>query len=134
MPPPPRTQCPPSGGSVVTLLLPVDDITGFHSDVGVRLGIPKMVSIAGLLGISGLWFVINWREIRRTRWLTLIASLSAFALSVLFDYERQDTSFHVFSEDAPKLLGIVGWATYFVFTAIDLTQAIVRSRDPAAVV
>ncbi|MFT5203251.1 MAG: hypothetical protein ACI9C1_002649 [Candidatus Aldehydirespiratoraceae bacterium] len=121
-----------AGGSVVTLLLLGDDITGFHSDVGIRLGIPKMASIAGLLGISGLWFVINWREIRRTRWLTLIASLAAFALSVLFDYERRDTSFNVFFEDAPKLLGIVGWATYFVLTAVDITRAIVRSRDGAA--
>lgn len=122
-----------AGGSVVTLLLLIDDITGFHSDLGVRLGIPKMASIGGLLGISGLWFVVNWREIRRTRWLTLIAALSAFALSVLFDHERRDTSFHLFFEDAPKLLGIVGWATYFVFTAIDITRSVVRSRGGAVV-
>lgn len=81
---------------------------------------------------SALWSGSNWREIRRTRWLALLASLVALAASIALDYERRGTNLNVFYEDAPKLLGIVGWATYFVFTTVDITLSAVRTREPVA--
>jgi hypothetical protein len=119
-------------GSVLTLILLGDEMTGFHSGIGPRLGFPKLMIIAGLLVVTAVWLLGNWRQIRRTRWLTLAVSLVALASSVALDYERRDTSLHVFFEDAPKLLGIVGWATYFVFATADITQSVVRSHEPAA--
>ncbi len=119
-----------ASGSLLTLVLLGDEVIGFHAGIGPRLGFPKGVTIGAILLGSALWFIANWREIRRTRWLTLGVSLAALAASVVLDYERRQTSFHVFFEDAPKLFGIVGWATYFVFTTIDITQSVVRSREP----
>jgi len=121
-----------ASGSILTLILLGDEVTGFHSGIGPRLGFPKLVIIAGLLGCTALWLLVSWQEIRRTRWLTLGVSLIALAASVALDYERRESSLHVFFEDAPKLLGIVGWATYFVFASVDITQSVVRSRDDAA--
>lgn len=121
-------------GAAVTLALLVDDVTGFHSELGPRLGLPKMVTVAVLLGFTVVWVVCNRREIIRTRWLTLFASLGALATSVLLDYERSEIDIHVFFEDAPKLIGIMGWATYFVFTVGDITRSVIRSRDGSAVV
>ena len=122
-----------TSSSLLTLGLLGDDITGFHADLGPRIGFPKLLIIGVILGSSAVWFVSNWQEIRRTRWLTLAASLGALALSVALDYERRDSTstLHVFFEDAPKLLGILGWATYFVFTATDITRSMLRSPDGA---
>ena len=121
-----------ASGSLLTLILMSDEMTGFHAGIGPRLGFPKLVIVGALLVATALWFVGNWREIRRTRWLTLVVSLTALAASVALDYERRETSLHVFFEDAPKLLGIVGWATYFVFATADITQSVVANREPAA--
>jgi hypothetical protein len=122
-----------ASGAVLTLILLGDDVTGFHSDVGPRLGIPKLVTIGGFLVLSVAWFLANLREILRTRWLTLLAALGALAVSVALDYESREFEFNVFFEDAPKLLGIVGWATYFVFTAVDVTRSTIRHHDDEAV-
>ncbi|MEQ8841320.1 MAG: hypothetical protein RIB98_10085 [Acidimicrobiales bacterium] len=118
-----------ASGALLTIALLTDEVTGFHSVLGPRLGLAKQVSIGAILAGAALWFVANWHEIRRTRWPILIISLAALAMSVLLDYGRQTTSFHVFYEDAPKLFGIVGWATYFVFTTIDITRSAVRDRE-----
>jgi hypothetical protein len=115
-------------GSLLTLLLLGDEVTGFHAVVGPRLGAPKMWTISALLALGALWVFVNWREIRRTRWLTLAVSLVALAVSVALDYERRTSSFNVFFEDAPKLLGIAGWATYFVFATVDITRSAVGSH------
>lgn len=121
-------------GSMLTLVLLGDEVTGFHAGIGPRLGFPKLVVIAALVLCTAAWLVANVREIRRTRWLTLAVSLGALAASVVLDYERRDSSLNVFFEDAPKLLGIVGWATYFIFATTDITQSVVRNHghDEAA--
>jgi hypothetical protein len=120
-----------ASGSVLTLVLLLDEVTGFHSRIAPRFGVPKLVVVALYLAGAAGWFVANRREIRRTRWLTLVAATTALALSVALDYERRDTDFHVFFEDAPKLLGIVAWATYFVFATVDITRSAVRNPAPA---
>lgn len=122
-----------AGGSLVTLMLLVDDVTGFHADLGPRLGLPKLLTVAGYLGVTAMWLVVSSREIRRTRWIVLCAALGALALSVVADVVRRDSDIPIFFEDAPKLIGIVGWATYFVFTAVDVTRSVVRSRDDVLV-
>lgn len=119
-----------ASGSLLTLVLLGDEVTGFHAVLGPRLDIPKMWTIGGLLLASAAWALVNWREIRRTRWLTLAVSLVALGASVALDYERRTTGFHVFFEDAPKLLGIAGWATYFVFATVDITRSAVGTRGP----
>ena len=121
-----------ASGSLLTLVLLADEVTGFHSLLGPRLDIPKTWTIGGLLLASAAWALLNWSEIRRTRWLTLAVSLAALGISVALDYERRTNSFHVFFEDAPKLLGIAGWATYFVFATVDITRSAVGSRAPDA--
>ncbi|MDW3218475.1 MAG: hypothetical protein R8F63_07650 [Acidimicrobiales bacterium] len=115
-------------GALLTIVLLTDDLTGFHSEVGPRIGLPKFTTIGAILGGSVVWVLLNWREISRTRWLILLSSLGALALSVLVDVERRTSDVHIFFEDAPKLFGIVGWATYFVFTSIDLTRSAVGRR------
>lgn len=110
-------------GAALTIALLVDDMTGFHSEVGPQLGLPKFATIGAILAASFAWVVLNWREIGRTRWLILLSSLGALAISVLVDVERRASDVHIFFEDAPKLFGIVGWATFFVFTSIDLTRS-----------
>ena len=121
-----------ASGSLLTLVLLADEVTGFHSLLGPRLDIPKTWTIGGLLLASAAWALLNWSEIRRTRWLTLAVSLAALGISVALDYERRTNGFHVFFEDAPKLLGIAGWATYFVFATVDITRSAVGSRAPDA--
>lgn len=110
-------------GALLTIVLLTDDLTGFHADVGPRLGLPKFTTIGAILVASVGWVVFHWREISRTRWLILLSSLAALALSVLVDVERRDSDVHIFFEDAPKLFGIVGWATFFVFTTVDLIRS-----------
>jgi hypothetical protein len=121
-----------ASGAALTFILLADDVTSFHADLGPRIGVPKLVTIGGLLAASAVWFMTNWREIRRTRWLTLLAALGALATSVALDIERRESDLHVFFEDAPKLLGIMGWATYFVLTAADITGSVLQSRDHAS--
>lgn len=120
-----------ASGSALTIVLLVDEVTGFHSRIAPRFGVPKLVVVAWYLAGATVWLIANVAEIRRTRWLTLAAALVALGLSVALDYERRDTGFHVFFEDAPKLLGIVAWATYFVFATVDITRSAVRSPAPA---
>lgn len=121
-----------SSGAVLTAVLLVDDVTAFHAQAGPALGVPKLVTIGALLGAAALWFGANRREIGRTRWLMLLASLGALSLSVLVDIERRESDLHVFFEDAPKLMGIVGWATYFVYTSVDLTRSVVAGPADGA--
>jgi hypothetical protein len=123
-----------ASGSALTLLLLGDEVIGFHAGIGPRFGISKLASVGALVVLAALWSVSNWREIRRTRWLALLASLVALAASIALDYERRGTNLNVFYEDAPKLLGIVGWATYFVFTTVDITLSAVRTRESVATV
>jgi hypothetical protein len=115
-----------ASGGLLTLVLLGDEVTGFHAGLGPRLGVPKLVTVAGILALSVVWVLTNLPELRRTRWLTLFAALGALATSVVLDYERRGGDLNVFFEDAPKLLGIVGWATYFVFTAVDITRSATR--------
>jgi hypothetical protein len=121
-----------ASGAALTLVLLTDEVTSFHADLGPRIGLPKLVVIGAIAVSAAMWFAINWREIRRTRWLILVSSLAALAASIVLDYERRSVDLHVFFEDAPKLLGTVGWATYFAITTIDVTRSAVTFRPPEA--
>jgi hypothetical protein len=117
-------------GSLVTLVLLSDDLFGFHSGVLEQIGLPKVVGEMLVLGPLVLWLMAHLRDIVRTRWQLLVASLTAQAVSFLVDFfvnpGRHD--FAVLFEDGPKFLGILAWSTYFVVTARDIARSVMRGE------
>ena len=72
-------------GAVVTVVLLSDDLFGFHSGVLEQIGLPKVVGELLVLGPLVLWLTAHARDIVRTRWQLLAASLTAQAVSFLVD-------------------------------------------------
>ena len=109
-------------GAALSAVLLVDDLARVHSSVAPRLGVTKPAAQSILALIACVWIVVQHREIRRTRWGILAISVVSLGCSVGVDLLpglRPD----IFVEDAPKLLGIAGWATYFWLTAADVTHS-----------
>ncbi len=117
-------------GAVVTVVLLSDDLFGLHSGVLRQIGLPKVAGELLVLGPLLLWLTAHVRDLVRTRWQLLAASLSAQAMSFLVDLSvnpgRHD--FAVLFEDGPKFLGILAWSTYFVVTARDIARSVMRGE------
>ncbi len=119
-------------GAVLSTVLLFDDLFQLH--VAVKpLGISKPMVYAGYLLATGVWSVLQFQEIRRTRSELLLASGAAFAASVIVD--QVGASLPLFStqgalvlEDASKFLGVLAWAQYFSLTSADIVKSIVRRQ------
>ena len=117
-------------GAIVTALLLADDLFGFHSGVLEQIGLPKVGGELVVLCPLGLWLLVHFSDIARTRWQLLVASLGAQATSFCVDafVNPGRFDFAVLFEDGPKFLGILAWATYFVVTARDISRSVLRSH------
>ncbi len=127
------------GGAFVGLVFLLDDLFQFHSIVlPTTLGIPKLASEVALGGAMVWWAFRQVREIRRTHFHLLIATLVGLAASLWVDtvLEPLPASGWTVVEDGTKFLGILAWATYFVVTTRDIgrsvfTQALMTWPDEA---
>lgn len=122
-------------GAVLSTTLLFDDLFQLH--VAVKpLGISKPMVYLGYLLATGLWCVLQFREIRRTRSELLIASGAAFAASVVVDQIGASlplltTQGALVLEDASKFLGVLAWAQYFTLTSSDIVKSIVQRQAAA---
>jgi len=118
-------------GSVVGIILMLDDLFQFHADLlPNRLGVGKSVALALVLTPALCW-VIGWRaDIARSRWMILAASGIGSACSLVADRvgDSAGTS-ALMVEDGAKLLAIVAWAVYFTTTTTDIVASAI-DRQP----
>lgn len=114
-----------AAGAVVGGLFLLDDLLQLHSDLlpGV-LGVGKPAAVALVTAPSLGWAVLWWREIRRTRWLILVAFLAGSVVSLAVDHLLDpDGAAGLLAEDGAKFLAVVAWAIYFTTTAVDITRS-----------
>jgi hypothetical protein len=120
-------------GAAATLVLLADDLFGFHAALLPQLGIPKVVAELIVVTPAGIWVLRYRRDILRTRYQVLVASVLANFVSGVIDAMvgpgRYD--FGVLFEDGAKFLGVLAWATYFGMTSRDIAQSVVRTRGPS---
>jgi hypothetical protein len=105
-------------GGALTSALVLDDLVMIHENVlPLLIGGGEKLTLAAYL-LAGSAFVFAYRdELMRTDVVLLIAAVALFAASVAADKLLD----HVhLVEDGAKLLGLVSWTAYFVFTALDL--------------
>ena len=112
-------------------VLLIDDLLEIHAVLNRTLHIPKL-GMEGLvlLPLAG-WLVVHRRDILRTRYQVLAASLLANGTSVVIDALLHPgvADVGVLFEDGPKFLGTLAWATYFVMTARDIARSALRSAS-----
>lgn len=125
-----------SGGLLFGLLL-LDDLFLLHSNV-----VPSLVPLTkqAIFGVeamlAGAWIISSWTEIRRTRWLILVASLTALSCSVLVDvfaWGHASDRLVLIAEDGFKFFGTSALATWATVTAADVTRSIIRIRTSVTV-
>lgn len=123
------------GAALLFTLLLVDDLLQLHSSLlPDLLGASKVSILGGLGGLSALWLLPAWEEVRRTRWELLAASAVAFAVSLLTDVRLSGGGAGpavLVVEDGAKFLGVLALATWAVMTARDVVRSIVLT-GPAA--
>lgn len=122
-------------GAALTAWVLLDDLLQLHAVVipGV-LGLPKHAVEASLVVAVTGWLV-RWRsEVLRTRWVVLVWAGSALVASLAVDALAGWGSPRVqlLVEDGAKLLGALGWATYFVVTVADITRSVMVSGAAAS--
>lgn len=115
---------------LLTLLLLVDDLFRLHDFILPTYGhIGQEAFYAGYSVLAGLYLVRFRDLLLKTKCLILATALGALGLSVMVDVLPETLlPWHFLVEDGLKLLGIVGWAGYWVGTGF---QA-VRSRLTAS--
>lgn len=119
-------------GAVLSTVLLFDDLFQLHVVVK-PLGLSKPMVYLGYLVATGLWVLLQLREIRRTRVELLIASGGAFAVSVVVDQLGPSLPLltdqgSLVLEDASKFLGVLAWAQYFALTSSDIVTSIVKRQ------
>ena len=127
-------------GAAITAYVLVDDLFQLHA-VFIPAHTPLGKRGAEVLLVAAVcaWLVWFRGQISRTRWLVLIGSGLALVMSIVIDgtsgwrYPRMQ----LVAEDGAKLLGALGWATYFVVTAADFGRSVIaqhlRERGPVEV-
>ena len=127
-------------GAALTAYVMADDLWQLHADLLPRsTGIDKHTIEMLIALVTLAWIARYLREIRRTRWMLLVASGGALALSIVFDALPwySNPRLELLLEDGAKLLGNLGWATYFVATARDIGRSVfqeARASIPASAV
>ena len=118
-----------AGGAAVGAVLLLDDLLQLHSGVlPDLLGGGKVVALALVTGPAAVWVVVFRHEVRRTRWLMLVAAGAAFVLSVAVHVVVDPSgSWGLLAEDGGKFLGVIAWATYFATTAVDITRSTITA-------
>jgi hypothetical protein len=114
-------------GSILTLILLLDDVFLFHEEVVKGyLHMKERYVFAGYM-VAALGFVIlNWREILASEYALLLLAFVLFATSIFFDvlpFDDLDLPYlweqlELFFEDGSKFAGIATWLLYFARYAI----------------
>ncbi len=117
-------------GSTLSTLLLADDLFQLHAIAKPVLGLSKSVIFAFYLLVAIAWVLTQWRELRRTRGVLLLAAGGAFALSIGVDqldllFASLGPDRRLLVEDAAKFLGVLTWAEYFVLTSGAIVTSIV---------
>ena len=119
--------------SLLGCLLALDDMFRLHSDLVPQLfGVPTLGVMLFYMILMVSWFVGHLREIRRTRNLLLYAAGVALVISGLCDGLALGGMNALVFEDAPKFLGALAWAAYFVLTSMDITRSVLSSSSSQA--
>ena len=115
--------------AIVSGILLLDDLFTFHATLAPKVFIPKNVAQLALAIMVVVWLLKDWSEIRRTRFVVLVAGLVANVVSLAVDVIVDPTMAEkaLVFEDGPKFLGILAWATYFVLTSCDISRSVVSS-------
>jgi hypothetical protein len=110
-------------------VLLVDDLLELHAVLNRTFHLPKVGMEVVVLAPLAWWLVAYRRDILRTRYQLLAASLLANGTSFVVDAMLHPgvAGLGVLFEDGPKFLGTLAWATYFVMTARDIARSAVRS-------
>lgn len=119
--------------AVTSGVLLTDDLLELHAVLNRTFHIPKVGMELVVLAPLAWWLVRYRRDILRTRYQLLAASLLANGTSFVVDALLHPgmADIGVLFEDGPKFLGTLAWATYFVMTARDIARSAVRSARRA---
>jgi len=112
-----------------TSILMFDDMLMLHESVMPDLfGLPDKFAF-GLYAILALASFVGLRStIFKTHYLLLLVSLSFFALSILVDIQDMPAAQTALVEDGAKLLGILGWFVYFIWSSAGRLGDITRVK------
>ena len=120
------------GGALLSTLLLLDDLFQLHIVVPKFIGMPKASFYAMYAVLTLGWLVTNWMELRRTRWQLLAASSIVLGGSIVADQVLSQSPSQLVIEDSLKFLGIVAWAQYFIFSAMDVARSVITSPGPGS--
>ncbi len=116
----------------LTTYVMADDLLQLHADLIPRVtGLAKQQVELVLMLVVVVWLGRYWRQIVRTRWAVLgLAGLALFT-SIVVDALPWygNPRLELLIEDGAKLLGNLGWATYFVSTARDIGRSVFDERS-----
>lgn len=118
-------------GALITAYVLADDLLQLHAElIPHHTPLPKRAAEALIVGAVVVWLVRYRGEITRTRWVVLLGAGSALVLSVLIDALGgwHSPRLQLLAEDGAKLLGTLGWATYFVATTADIVRSLLAAR------
>lgn len=112
------------GATLGTLLL-LDDLFQLHVMAEPLFGVSKIMVYLLYLAVAASWTLTQRKELRRTRFVLLVAAAGAFAVSIGVDqvarripgFDRLDAGQILLIEDAAKFLGVLAWAQFFVLTS-----------------
>jgi hypothetical protein len=119
-------------GALITLYVLADDLLQIHSVVLPALtGMAKPTAQLLIVIVVAGWLLQYRADLARTRWAVLVGAGIALASSVGIDVFAGWGSprLQLVAEDGAKLLGALGWATYFVVTTADIVASIISSRS-----
>lgn len=119
------------GGALLTTFLAFDDLLQLHIDLAGRVtSMGKPLVELGIASTAVVWAARNRAEILRTRAVVLGAAIGALATSILVDttLDPSPADWALLWEDGAKFLGILGWATFFTLTTLDVITSIARDR------
>jgi hypothetical protein len=129
-------------GSLLSGLLLFDDLFQLHVVVHPLFGITKPMVYALYLAVALWWIVGQRHEVLRTNYEILLTAVALLGLSVIVDQAADRLTglitlapdVRLLLEDAPKFVGVLVWAQYFVVTSWAITRSIIselRSRAEA---
>jgi hypothetical protein len=127
-------------GAVITSYVLADDLLQLHAVfIPAHTPLGKFAAEGLIVAVVVAWLYLSREQIARTRWLVLIGAGLALVMSIVIDTTSgwHSPRLQLVAEDGAKLLGALGWATYFVSTAADLGRSVMaqhlRERGPVSV-
>jgi hypothetical protein len=120
-------------GAVITAYVLADDLLQLHAVfIPQHTPLDKHEAEALLVAVVVGWLILFRRQIARTRWLLFVGAGLALLMSLVIDTTVGWSSprLQLLAEDGAKLLGALGWATYFVSTTADIVRTAFRAISP----